>query len=72
MKKISFFAMLIAYLVVMTCCSKDDPLTELENYSGSSWNNGGSSTGSGTGGNGSSAITGELTTFDISLDAMTA
>ena len=68
MKKILFFAMLIAYLVVMTCCSKDDPLTEIENYSGSSWNNGGNT----QNGNGSSAITGELTTFDISLDAMTA
>ena len=68
MKKFIFFAMLAASLAVVTSCSKDDPLTELENYSGSSWNNGGNT----QSGNGSSAITGELATFDISLDAMTA
>lgn len=73
MKKIMFLAMLIASVAVITGCSKDDPLTESENYGGNSWNNGNmSGNGSNTpGGNGSSAITGELATFDISLDAMT-
>ena len=67
MKKIILFAFLAAFLTVVTCCSNDDPLTELENYKDSSWNNGGNT----QNGNGSSAITGELSTFDISLDAMT-
>ena len=73
MKKIMFLAMLIASGAVITGCSKDDPFTESENYGGNSWNNG-SVPGNGSntpGGNGSSAITGELATFDISLDAMT-
>ena len=70
MKKIILFAMLIASVSMLTNCSKDDTLEELENIE--RWNNGGS-TNSGTGGsNGSSATTGELATFDVSLDAMTA
>ena len=74
MKKIMFLAMLIASVAVITGCSKDDPFTESENYGGNSWNNGNiPGNGSNTpGGNGSSAIAGELATFDISLDAMTA
>ena len=74
MKKIMFLAMLVASGAVITGCSKDDPFTESENYGGNNWNNGNMpGNGSNTpGGNGSSAITGELATFDISLDAMTA
>ena len=73
MKKIMFLAMLVASGAVITGCSKDDPFTESENYGGNNWNNGNMpGNGSNTpGGNGSSAITGELATFDISLDAMT-
>ncbi len=62
------FAILAASLAVVTGCSDDDPLADLGNYSDSSWNNGGNT----QNGNGSSSITGELATFDISLDAMTA
>ena len=70
MKKIMFLAMLVASVAVIVSCSKDDPFTEAENYGGNSWNPG---NGSGTpGSNGSSATTGELATFDISLDAMSA
>ena len=68
MKKIIFFTMLVASLAVVSSCSQDDPLTELGNYNSTSWNNGGNT----QYGNGSSAITGELATFDISLDAITA
>ena len=73
MKKIMFLAMLVASVAVITGCSKDDPFTESENYGGNSWNNGNvPGNGSNTpGGNGSSTTTGELATFDISLDAMT-
>ncbi len=63
------FAMFAASIAINTSCTKEDPLTELENYGGSNiWNNGGNT----ANGGGSSAITGELATFDISLDAMTA
>lgn len=69
MKKMMIFAMFAASIAINTSCTKEDPLTELENYGGSnSWNNGGNT----ANGGGSSAITGELATFDISLDAMTA
>ena len=73
MKKIMFLAMLVESVAVITGCSKDDPFTESENYGGNSWNNGNvPGNGSNTpGGNGSSTTTGELATFDISLDAMT-
>ena len=68
MKKIMFFAVLAASMAVVASCSTDDPLTELENYGGNDpWNNGGNT----SGGNGSSSITSELATFDVSLDAVT-
>ena len=68
MKKIMFFAVLAASMAVVAGCSADDPLTELENYGGSDpWNNGGNT----SGGTGSSSITSELATFDVSLDAVT-
>lgn len=74
MKKIMFYAMLIASVAILTSCSKDDPLEEFENNE--KWNNGGNSSdnngGNESGNNGSSTTTGELATFDISLDAMTA
>ena len=69
-----FYAMLIASVAILTSCSKDDPLEEFENNE--KWNNGGNSSdnngGNESGNNGSSTTTGELATFDISLDAMTA
>ena len=69
MKKILIFAVLTAAIAVIAGCSADDPLTELENYGGSNpWNNGGNT----SGGNGSSTITSELATFDVSFDAVSA
>ncbi len=68
MKKIMFPMMLAASIAVITGCSKDDPFTELENNGGNIWNNGGNM----PNGNGSSATMGELATFDIALDAVTA
>ena len=68
MKKIMFPMMLAASMAVITGCSKDDPFTELENNGGNIWNNGGNM----PNGNGSSATMGELATFDIALDAVTA
>ena len=68
MKKIMFPVMLAASIAVITGCSKDDPFTELENNGGNFWNNGGNM----PNGNGSSATMGELATFDITLDAVTA
>ena len=69
-----FYAMLIASVTIQTGCSKDDPLEEFENNE--KWNNGDNSSdnngGNESGNNGSSTTTGELATFDISLDAMTA
>ena len=69
MKKILIFAVLTAAIAVIAGCSADDPLTELENYGGSNpWNNGGNT----SGGNGSSTITSELATFDVSFDVVSA
>ena len=67
------YAMLIASAVVQTSCSSEDPLDELLNDG--RWNNGNNTSENngfnGPVGNGYSTTTGELTTFDISLDAMT-
>ena len=68
MKKVLCFAMLAASIAVMTCCSADDPFEEIENNSNNGWTNGGSM----NGGNGSSATTGELATFDVTIDKVTA
>ncbi len=67
MKKIMTFVMLIASVAVITCCSAQDPFEEFSG--GYDWNNGGGFT---PGGNGSSATTGELATFDIAIDQTTA
>ena len=68
MKKIMFPMMLAASIAVIAGCSKDDPFTELENNGGNIWNNGGNMPND----NGSSATMGELATFDIALDVVTA
>lgn len=67
MKKIMIFVMLIASVAVITCCSAQDPFEELSG--GYDWNNGGGFT---PGDNGSSATTGELATFDITIEQTTA
>ena len=61
------FVMLIASVAVITCCSAQDPFEEFSG--GYDWNNGGGFT---PGGNGSSATTGELATFDITIEQTTA
>ena len=67
------YAMLMASAVVQTSCSSEDPLDELLNDE--RWNNGNNTSEynglNGPVGNGNSTTTGELATFDISLDAMT-
>ena len=65
MKKMMLFTLLAASVTVMTCCTAEDPFEE--NYNGNNqWNNGGNMS------NGSSTTTGELATFDISIDKVTA
>lgn len=64
MKKTLVFAMLIASVVAMTCCTSDDPFQEY--YNNNEWNNGGNMS------NGNSATTGELTSFDVAIDKTTA
>ena len=64
MKKTLVFAMLIASVVAMTCCTSDDPFQEY--YNNNEWNNGGNMS------NGNSATTGELASFDVAIDKTTA
>ena len=66
MKKAIFFAMLAACVTVMTCCSADDPFEEYA-YDQNVWNNGSDNMSGG-----SSAATGELTTFVIAIDKTSA
>ena len=63
MKKILFYAMLVVSITVMTCCSAEDPFDEPMNNGNGGWSNNG-----GNMNNGNSAMTGELATFDISID----
>ena len=66
MKNILAYVMLMASVVVMTGCTADNPFEEYYN----NWNNnGGMFNGGGTG---NSATTGELTTFDVTIDKTTA
>ena len=65
MKKVLIITMLVTSVSLLTCCSAEDPF---ENFTDNGWNNGGSM----PGGNGSSATSGELATFDISIDKSSA
>ena len=67
MKKILFYAMLVASITAMTCCSAEDPFDEPMNNGNGGWSNNG-----GNMNNGNSATTGELATFDISIDKASA
>ena len=58
--------MLMASIAAMTSCTAEDPLEGFS--SGNAWNNNGNM----YGGNGSSATTGEIATFDIAIDLTTA
>ena len=71
MKRIMFFVMLVASLVVMTCCSAEDPFSEWNDYQDNQWANNGAQMPGNTGG-GSSSTTGELATFTVSLDQTSA
>ena len=62
------FTMLVASVAMLTCCSAEDPFEEFINNEDNGWNNGTNM----NGGNGSSATTGELATFDISIDKSSA
>lgn len=67
MKKVVLWTMLTTSIVVLTCCSAEDPYSEYGDYGYEGMPNGGFA------GNGSSsAVSGELTTFDVSLDLTTA
>ena len=65
MKKILFYSVFAAIHSVMTGCMSEDPF---ENNGNNGWNNGGGM----FGGNGNSTTTGELTTFDITIDKTSA
>ena len=58
--------MLMASIAAMTSCTAEDPFEGFN--SGNAWNNNGNM----YGGNGSSATTGEIATFDIAIDQTTA
>ena len=63
MKKILVYGMLMASLAAMTCCTAEDPF---EDYTNNGWSGGGNMN------NGNSATTGELATFDVTIDKTTA
>jgi major membrane immunogen (membrane-anchored lipoprotein) len=65
MKKVLIFTMLVASVPMLTCCSAEDPFEE---FIDNGWNKGGNM----TGGNGSSATTGELASLDIAIDKSSA
>ena len=62
--------MLLASTVMMTSCLADDPFSDGSNNWDYSWDDNGSTTTPGSGG--SSTTTGELTTFDVSIDQTSA
>ena len=64
MKKIFILAILAVSAIMLASCSTDDPFEDL-GYN-DSWNNGTTNT------DGSSAATGDLTTFDVAIDLTTA
>ncbi len=68
MKKVMLFMMLVTSVAMLTCCSAEDPFDEFINNDKNDWNNGGNM----AGGNGSSATTGKLASFDISIDESSA
>ena len=71
MKKIVYFVMLVASLVVITCCSAEDPFSDYGIDPQTPWNNS-ETVIPGNTGNGSSSTTGELTTFTVNLDQTSA
>lgn len=68
MKKVLIYAMYVIPLVMMTCCSAEDPFSDFGDYNGPNWNNGGVPVNNG---NGSSTTTGELVSFSVNIDETT-
>ena len=66
MKKIMFYSILAASVGIITCCSAEDPIEEFYNNGNGNWTNPNNNSGT------TSAINGDLATFDISLDTETA
>ena len=66
MRKIVIAATLVTSMAVMTCCSGEDPFEDF--IDNGNWTGGGMT----PGGSGNSYTTGELATFDISLDNTSA
>ena len=60
--------MLATTATVVTCCSEEDPFQEFADNGNEGWTAGGNM----MGGNGNSATTGELATFDIAIDKSSA
>ena len=68
MRKILIFTMLVTSVSLLTCCLAEDPFDEFINNENFDWNKGGNM----SGGNGGSATSGELASFDISIDKSSA
>ena len=68
MKKTTINLMLMASIAMITSCSAEDPFSDISNNWGNNW--GGDVPTQNTGG--TSSTTGELTTFDVSIDKTTA
>ena len=65
-----YSVMLLAAMTITTACSTDDPVSDLFDNSGSIINNSGTNSNASSGA--STAATGELLSFDISIDKTTA
>lgn len=57
----------VAFIMMMTCCSTEDPFEQYDNYDDNNWNYNTTTT-SGSG----SVTTGELSIFDVTIDKTTA
>ena len=67
MKQIIMTSIRVAFIMMMTCCSTEDPFEQYDNYDDNNWNYNTSTT-SGSG----SVTTGELSIFDVTIDKTTA
>ena len=75
MKKYLFLAIMAVSTAMLISCTSDDPFEDYNTNGNNTFgpgNNGPNNNSNTPSGNGSSAITGELTTFDIALDKTTA
>ena len=68
MKKLMVLAMLMASIEVVSSCTADNPFEEIDETYEGNWN----TRGNVGGGSGSSATTGELSTFDVAIDKTAA